>query len=741
MLNIVQTKSQLDELFAFIGANERLAYDIETTGLAVRKDRIIGFSIANSTRGYYVPFLRWDIATGSLIPAGLDKSDIQAVLHYLSDKKLITFNGAFDLPFTKNFFGVDLLPALCADVMLMAHTVDENRRSYALKEIAADYFGEDAKQEQLDMFASIKANGGSAKEYFKADLEPMAIYAIQDGVLTSKLFDKMLVELREDGLEDFFFTTETMPLYREVTIPMEQTGLLLDMPYVEGTYDAIRLDIEKLEGRIQDAIKPHLGVFEQWFLRKDYPYVYSGAFAQQAIKYYGGDLPLTASGAYSVAAGNVEKMPDGLLKRWLLRQEDLPEADIVAIQKRLWASENTTYMFNLNSRHHLKKLFFDTFGEKTLSTTPTGQNQADEEFIESMAPKYEWAANLIVYYKLMKLKGTYIERYIQEQENGRFYPKFFQHRTVSGRYSGDLQQLPRPVEGATDTDLVAKYTNRIRNFFIADPGAVLIDADYESLEPHVFAHVSGDEAIKDIFRNGLDFYSEIIIRTEGLTEYSAKKDAENYLGRLSKTLRQSRKPYCLGIPYGMTGYKLQFELGVPLELAERLVKNYLAAFPALSRAIGVSHSELLETGCVSTEASRMRRMPRAKELYEKYGKVILDDLELWKAFHDSPGVYAKAKQDRREFKNYLNNAFNVKVQGLAANIVNRASIALARAYKAKKIPAVIVANVHDELLVSCDKRFAEVAAKMMQNIMENNYKLSIPLKAVPVIGLRYGEVK
>jgi DNA polymerase I-like protein with 3'-5' exonuclease and polymerase domains len=81
------------------------------------------------------------------------------------------------------------------------------------------------------------------------------------------------------------------------------------------------------------------------------------------------------------------------------------------------------------------------------------------------------------------------------------------------------------------------------------------------------------------------------------------------------------------------------------------------------------------------------------------------------------------------------------VQGLSANIVNRASIALARAYKAKRIPAIIVANVHDELLVSCKKGFEDVAAKIMQEVLENNYKLSVALKAVPVIGCRYGEIK
>lgn len=740
-MNIIQTTDDLWRLHEFIQANDRLAFDIETTGLLVRKDRIIGFSIANSTTGYYVPYLRWDTSSAQLVSTGLTRANVEAVLHSLLQKKLITFNGAFDIPFTKNYFGVDLLPALYADAMLMAHTVDENRRSYALKEIAADYFGDQVTTEQQDMFASIKANGGSAKEYFKADLEPMAKYAIQDAVLTSKLFDKMLLELREDGLEDFFFTTETMSLYREVTIPMEQHGIRLDMPLLQTTLTEISADIAKIEANIQQQIAPHLGLFEQWFLRKDYPYVYSGAFAQQAIRFYGGDLPLTANGAYSVAAGNVEKMPDNLLKRWLLRQEDLPEADIVAIQKRLWASENTTYMFNLNSRHHLKKLFFDTLGEKTLSTTPTGQNQADELFIESMAPKYAWAADLIVYYKLMKIKGTYVERFLQEQENGRFYPKFFQHRTISGRYSGDLQQLNRPIENPAPDDLVAKYNNRIRAFFIADEGTIFIDDDWESAEPRVFASISNEQGIKDIFAKGDDFYSSMCLLVEGLAEYSANKKAVNYLGKLNKTKRQQAKIYSLGLAYLMGAYKLQFELDVPLEQAEALVKKYFTAFPNLAAWIKATSEDVVKNGQVRTIMGRIRRMPRAVEIYKKYGKMILDDLELWRGLHESPGLYQHAKAERRELKNYMANGANIQIQGTVASMLNRACINATRLFAENGLKANIVASIHDQVVVQASLEHKDAAATILQRCMEDICPLDVPMVAIPSFGYNLRDSK
>lgn len=741
MSNIVQNTTQMQQLLDFIAANEELAYDIESTGLSQRQDSIIGFSIANSNIGYYIPYLQYNAASGNLEAAGLSYDQVRDVLQALSSKRLVGFNMAFDLPFTRNFFNVDLLPALWCDVMLLAHTCDENRRSYALKDIAADYFGAEVTQEQTDMFVSIKANGGTAKQYFKADLEPMAKYAIQDAVLTAKLKATLEPQLIADDLYNFFYIDEVMPLYSLVTIPMEQHGLRLDMPLLEQTLAEISIDISALEAKIQTTIAPHMGLFEQWFLRKDYPYVYSGAFAQQAIRYYGGDLPLTAAGAYSVAAKNVEDLPDSLLKRFLLRQEDLPEADIVAIQKALWLATNSTYMFNPNSRHHLKKLFFDTLGEESLNFTPTGQNQANEEFIESMVPKYAWAGDLITYYKLMKIKGTYVERFLDDAEEGRFYPKFFQHRTVSGRYSGDLQQLNRPIENPQPDDLVAKYNNRIRAFFIADEGTTFIDDDWESAEPRVFAAISNEQGIKDIFKNGEDFYSKIALLVEDLQGVSALKSAPNYLGKVNKTKRQHAKVYSLGIPYSMGGFKLQFELEIPLDQAEALVRKYLNAFPNLKSWMAATNEAVIKHGQVRHKMGRLRRMPRAVAIYSKYGRIILDDLELWKALNETPGLYNQAKADRRELKNYMANGANFQIQGLVASMLNRACIAATRAFKEHKLDATIVASIHDQAIVQASLAHKDVAAEILQQCMESICTLDVPMVAVPSFGTNLRDSK
>jgi DNA polymerase-1 len=313
---------------------------------------------------------------------------------------------------------------------------------------------------------------------------------------------------------------------------------------------------------------------------------------------------------------------------------------------------------------------------------------------------------------------------------------------VSGRFGSDLQQLPRKVSEAEEPNAaVRKYANMIRDFFVARPDCKLIGADYESLEPHIFAHVSGDERLQNIFRQGLDFYSEIAIRTEGLTEYSSNKKADNYLGKLAKDRRQKAKAYALGIPYGLSGYKLQFEIGCTQDEGDALVEAYLQAFPDLRNWMNASQQFVLENGYIKSQAGRIRHLKRAKEYFSKYGLEILDSLQLYKEYSAEPALYQQMKSIRRELKNYLNNANNFQIQSLAASIVNQAAIAIMREFKAKGLKASICMNVHDELVVEAPEAEIPTVCEIMQRNMENVMKLSLPLHAEPQIALKYGDTK
>ena len=290
-------------------------------------------------------------------------------------------------------------------------------------------------------------------------------------------------------LENFSFRDEVMPLYKEVTIPMEMKGIPLDVKNLELQQVNIQKDIAKLNKQIQTLISPLISkVFEPWYLWKNFPPRRTGPFAQALCKFADLSLPHTGSGAFSLSKKALESLEDSIYKDFFLNFSYNPLPLELTREIQLTMVEGD--MFNLSSKHHLKKLFFETLGEEPKSKTDKGNPQVDDKFLDAMADKYEWANLLRDYNKLNKIKGTYIDRFLDEQQDGIFYPSFYQHRTISGRYGSDIQQLPRPKEKGQVSDLVRKYNNEIRKFFIAGENYVFIDSDYESLEPHVFAHVS-----------------------------------------------------------------------------------------------------------------------------------------------------------------------------------------------------------------------------------------------------------
>jgi len=161
----------------------------------------------------------------------------------------------------------------------------------------------------------------------------------------------------------------------------------------------ITKDIAKLEKQIQTLISPLLKeVFEPWYLWKTYPPRRTGPFAQSLCKYADLPLPLTGSGsgAFSLAGKALESLEDSIYKEFLQGGAYLP-ANIV---KEIQLSMIDDYMFNLSSKHHLKKLFFETLNEEPISKTAKGNPQVDDKFLDTMAEKYDWANLLRDFNKL-----------------------------------------------------------------------------------------------------------------------------------------------------------------------------------------------------------------------------------------------------------------------------------------------------------------------------------------------------
>jgi DNA polymerase I-like protein with 3'-5' exonuclease and polymerase domains len=733
-------RQKIDEILT----SDLIALDTETTGLNVRKDRVIGVGAASHTTSMYIPLLIWD---GADLVATPYLDDAMYLLKGLKNKKLVLHNAAYDLRIIKHDLGVDLLPALYCDTILLKHTVDEippfGLKEIALKHAKALGYDRDPTIEKKAMEASITAAGGKhtkdCYELYKADAKLIGDYCEQDCKLTLAVFDFYSAKLVEENLVDFYYKDEVLPLYKEVSIPMMERGIKLDLPKIKQLRESIGADLASLEIEVQAKLKDYSSDFKTWFFEKEYPAKPAGNFAQELAEHYNLPLPKTATGKFSMAKAAISALPDGEIKEFLAGRGEISVEIAATIRERIHGTQVGEYFININSKDHLKRIIFNFLGERPERHTEKGAYQLDDDYLHSIENKYSFISPLLVYNKLNKIRATYIDRFLEQSEDGIFYPQFNQHRTISGRFGSDIQQLPRKMEEGHP--LVMKYTNAIREFFISRPFHSFVDIDYESLEPHIFSAVSGDKGLQDIFNLNQDFYSTIAIMTEKLQGVSADKKADNYLGKVNKAARQKSKSYCLGVPYGMGSFKLSKELNISQDEAQRLIDQYMRAFPNLKKWMDTTDDSVKKLGYVTSLVGRKRRMPEAVQILRETGPWIFDSLQLWKDYNESPTLYEEMKEKRRKITNYINNGRNFQIQSLAASVVNRACIKIARRFKELGWNCGILLQLHDEILVECKSEQKELVAEQMQSIMETIIELPVKLKAPPSFGRNYSEAK
>jgi DNA polymerase I-like protein with 3'-5' exonuclease and polymerase domains len=757
----VNSKETLKELQEHIEKSELVAYDTETDSLNPRKGSIIGFSVSGEIgKGYYMPIREWkEDHLEELTIAGFNADRVaQRVISMLLDKKLVMHNASFDIRFTKNFYGINLLPALYADTGLLVHTVREEGafgfgNPFGLKSIAKMVqkdiglnVEEEANEEQLELKASIKANGGSTSkenfEIFKADMEVLSKYAAADTDLTLRIYEYFLKLLKEENLEKFFFEDEVMPLYKEVTVPMEDHGVRVDVSLMEEVKAKILVDLKKYSELVTTSLlaDPKIRIWVIERACEAYPPKNKGTFAQRLLEL--SNIELTKSdktGKYVLNKATINMLPDGDLKSFLITGS----TDFLTLDQKvrtsisLWKEDNDGQFFNIQSKDQLGKIAFDVLGLKPLSSTTKGKAQFDEDMIQSISDQFEWANYLRIYNKLTKIKSAYIDRFLDSSEDERFYPYFKQNGTVSGRYGSDLQQLPKPLEPGQDEDIIMEYTNIVRAFFICDDGYKLLDTDYASLEPRVFSTVAGDPGLKEIFNNDLDFYSHIAIKTEKLEGVSAHTKAPNFLKKVDPVKRQTAKSYSLGVPYGMSGYALAMSLKVSKEEGQRLVEGYLEGFPQLREWRENSRKFVKENGYIRNKVGRIRHLPQAKEIYDMWEDKLVDDWKFRKEKEREYGVEEITKR-YKSYKNALNNCLNFQIQSYSASIVNRAALQINRKFNQENIEGQVIAQIHDQLICQVKEEFVPRACEIVQDCMENTTKLDgVQLIAEPEVTINF----
>lgn len=737
--------------------SEYLCFDIETDSEIEKKANLygLGFCLV-PTRIFY---LVWRNNTGRIIWSEDQQVEIITWFFELcKSKKLIAHNGIYDTLVLEYNWGTNISPYLYHDTILSAHTINEEG-PFGLKDLGTQYFGEDATKEQSDLKESVLANGGKwtkvQKDMYKSDTSILSKYCIQDVKLTYDLFKIYDKKLKEEELEEFFYEKEVMPLY-QVTIDMKRKGFTIDLDYFKNLKKEVETRLITLEDEIISEIQEDIKPFINKLLDKHIKINNAGSLPKAIAEMCNIPLPVTKDGKITLSAKALDlqkqaNMEDAAFYDWISAEEvSLPpispeilrkvrEKMLIdklnnAAQKK---DKQVRYAFNLNSSDHLGYYFFTIKGLVPLKTTEKGKKQVNAAFIDSLLAADPKIQKILDFKKLQKLLGTYITGIIKRQFDGVIYSSFLQFGTTSGRYSctnPNLQNLPRIKEDDSGlSELVLHYVNAIKRGFIAPKGYKIVNADYSSLEPVCFGHVSNSEGLRDIFRTGKDLYSQVAIDVNKLQDqYSADKKAPNFLKKHRPELRQLWKVPVLGIVYGMEEARLMQSIGCDRKTATSIIRGYLSTYPDLKTYMYSCEISAKKLGYVKTEMGRVRHLPEVNTLYEKYGDRLLD----WK-FASAKGLL----QERRKFKTLLNNSKNFPIQGLASSLVNRAMIAIYKKFKAEKLDAWIVGNVHDEITCIARDDHVKRVSEILQECMEKTNTISIPLVAVPVIGMNWAEAK
>jgi DNA polymerase-1 len=351
------------------------------------------------------------------------------------------------------------------------------------------------------------------------------------------------------------------------------------------------------------------------------------------------------------------------------------------------------YTFNLNSTQQLSEALFETLGLPTegVPRTPTGRLSMAAGVLESLKDTHPVIQLILEHRELAKLQSTYLDALpeLVNPQTGRVHTSYHQTGTVTGRISSsnpNLQNIP----------IRTPMGRRVRRAFIAQPGRLLLGADYSQVELRVLAHLSGDPGLLAAFRRGEDIHA---------TTAAALFDLP--LGQVTADQRRFAKVVNFGLIYGMSAYSLARSADLTLAEAESFVAQYFGRFPRVRDYLNNTIARAKNKGCVETLSGRRRYFP-----------VLQTTIQ---------GQERARRRAERE-------AVNAPIQGSAADIINRAMLQLHQALRGRGLTAAMIIQVHDELILEVPEEELDSVAPLVREMMVSAYSLDAPLKVDLKVG-------
>jgi DNA polymerase-1 len=350
-------------------------------------------------------------------------------------------------------------------------------------------------------------------------------------------------------------------------------------------------------------------------------------------------------------------------------------------------------VFNLGSPKQLGEILFGKLELPVLKKTPKGAPSTAEEVLAELALDYPLPAVLMEYRSLAKLKSTYTDKLptMIDPVTGRVHTSYHQAVTATGRLSSsdpNLQNIPiRTDEG-----------RRIRQAFCAPKGRAIVAADYSQIELRIMAHLSEDPGLLHAFSADLDVHSATAAEVFDVALESVTADQ-----------RRKAKAINFGLIYGMSAFGLARQLGLGRHEAQAYIDLYFARYPGVADYMSRTRSQAHEQGYVETLLGRRLHLPE---------------------------INARNKQRQLAAER---TAINAPMQGTAADIIKRAMIAVDQWLESSGTDALMIMQVHDELVFEVAESEVGVLVNALPELMGQVAELRVPLKVDIGVGSNWDE--
>jgi DNA polymerase-1 len=358
------------------------------------------------------------------------------------------------------------------------------------------------------------------------------------------------------------------------------------------------------------------------------------------------------------------------------------------------------YPLNLNSSQQLSDALFVKLGLPTegVPRGKSGRYSTAAAVLESFRGAHRVVDLILEHRQLSKIKSTYVDALplLVNPRTGRLHTSWNQTGTVTGRISSsdpNLQNIP------IRTDI----GRRVRQAFVARPGCMLLGADYSQVELRILAHLSDDENLLAAFHRGEDIHASTAASIQGVPIEQVTPD----MRRLAKTIN-------FGLIYGMSDWGLAARTELSREEASEFISKYFAQYPRVRGYLARIKQQAQEQGYVETLLGRKRYFPELRSGSRAHGNV-------------------KAAAERM--------AINHPIQGTAADIIKIAMIRLHDELQSRGLRSKMILQVHDELVLEVPDDEVDGVGKLVKSVMEDAYKLDVPLKVDIKTGRHWREME